>query len=419
MKNIKNLLLASGGFILSVAAINAESAGFGLYEYSARGDALGGALIARADDPSALMYNPAGITQLEGTQFLLGTAMIRPSGTVNIKGTDIGNVVKNHLVPHFYLTHQFNDNIWFGLSAGTRFGLPNSWGENWLGRFRSYEVDLKTYSAQPTIAYKFNEQFSVALGAEIIYSEVKLGRKIGSALAGSNITTPAMDLADSYLDGDGWGIGGVLGLRYQPNDRLSLGLTARSPIKINYSGDASITQTAYGKQVASMGVPIPNGKFDADASLTLPASIGLGAAYQFNDKFSLEADVVYTFWSSFDELKVETKGAGTTTETKDWENAWRVQLGAEYHLDENWTLRGGYIWDQSPIEKHADFLTFPNDRHIFSAGVGYKRDNWSVDVSYGYVMGANETFYVDKDLGNVDYKSANAHLFNISFGYSF
>ena len=55
-------------------------AGFGLYEGSARGNALGGTLVGRADDPSAIYYNPAGITQLKGTQ-IEGGATFTYSGS--------------------------------------------------------------------------------------------------------------------------------------------------------------------------------------------------------------------------------------------------------------------------------------------------------------------------------------------------
>ena len=46
--------------------------GFALYEAGARSSALAGAVVARADDLSAIFYNPAGITQLEGTQAQFG-----------------------------------------------------------------------------------------------------------------------------------------------------------------------------------------------------------------------------------------------------------------------------------------------------------------------------------------------------------
>ena len=43
---------------------------------SASAAAMGNAFVAQADDPSALHYNPAGMTQLHGFQTLFGTSLI-------------------------------------------------------------------------------------------------------------------------------------------------------------------------------------------------------------------------------------------------------------------------------------------------------------------------------------------------------
>jgi long-chain fatty acid transport protein len=77
LKSFRNALLA-GGALLFVFAGPLFAAGFALSEYSARSNALAGAPLARADDPSALAYNPAGITQLEGIHLATGMTFIMP-----------------------------------------------------------------------------------------------------------------------------------------------------------------------------------------------------------------------------------------------------------------------------------------------------------------------------------------------------
>ena len=64
-------------FVLFLST-SAFAAGFALYEGSARGNVLGAGLTATADDPSAIFYNPAGITQLKGTQTMIGLTGIYP-----------------------------------------------------------------------------------------------------------------------------------------------------------------------------------------------------------------------------------------------------------------------------------------------------------------------------------------------------
>ncbi len=90
--------------VLASAQISA-AAGFGIYEWSARGNALGGATVGRADDPSAVASNPAGITQLDGLQVLGGFTVIHP--IVDIKAGNewfTSDEDAYWIPPHFYAT---------------------------------------------------------------------------------------------------------------------------------------------------------------------------------------------------------------------------------------------------------------------------------------------------------------------------
>ncbi len=53
----------------------AFSSGFFNGAQGAKAFSLGNAFVAQADDPSAIFFNPAGIVQLEGTQFSLVPAL--------------------------------------------------------------------------------------------------------------------------------------------------------------------------------------------------------------------------------------------------------------------------------------------------------------------------------------------------------
>jgi len=48
------------GLAVALPAARLEAAGFALFEQSSKGNAMGGAYAATADDPSAMFYNPAG-----------------------------------------------------------------------------------------------------------------------------------------------------------------------------------------------------------------------------------------------------------------------------------------------------------------------------------------------------------------------
>jgi len=53
--------------LLLLSASTSFAAGFRLPEAGNKANAMGFAFTAQADNPSAIYYNPAGLTQLEGT----------------------------------------------------------------------------------------------------------------------------------------------------------------------------------------------------------------------------------------------------------------------------------------------------------------------------------------------------------------
>ena len=75
-KRILTVLLIAG---LSVAGTGlVQAAGFNIYEAGVRATALGGAFTATADDGSALFYNPAGLSFMEGSSVNLNLMSIAP-----------------------------------------------------------------------------------------------------------------------------------------------------------------------------------------------------------------------------------------------------------------------------------------------------------------------------------------------------
>ena len=69
-----------GTFLAFVAtasfSLPAFGEGFRILDQSASATAQGGAFAAQADDPSAVHYNPAAITDLPGLQMTAGTLLV-------------------------------------------------------------------------------------------------------------------------------------------------------------------------------------------------------------------------------------------------------------------------------------------------------------------------------------------------------
>src|SRR5512143_3819169 len=66
--------------VLLFAAASANAAGFRLPEAGAKAMGMGFAFTAQADDPSAIYFNPAGLTQLDGQNVMVGGTYIYEKG---------------------------------------------------------------------------------------------------------------------------------------------------------------------------------------------------------------------------------------------------------------------------------------------------------------------------------------------------
>lgn len=287
-----------------------SAAGFGIYEWSARGNALGGATVGRADDPSALASNPAGITQLDGLQVLAGFTAIHP--VLDIRTGDKWTTSDEDSLwvpPHFYATWKVNDRYSVGLGTFSRFGLGSVFDEDWEGRYNSYEAVIQSVSVNPNVAVKVTDKLSAAFGVDATYLDINLKKKLNFSSLG-----PLPD-GDADLQADGTGYGFNMALHYQPCQYAKLGLSYRSPVTMKVTGDADFSDIPSGLTGAGFFHDT-----SASGTVTLPDSFSFGVAMYPTEKLSVEVGAIYTLWSKYDELKINygsplVTSSGVTTQT--------------------------------------------------------------------------------------------------------
>jgi|GEM_PF-1298826 len=242
--------------VIAVLLVNgqARAAGYALYEFSARGDALGGAMVGRADDPSAIAYNPAGITQLPGAQVMAGMTVIAPSAEVK---TPFGTESAKDNVwfpPHAYYTQQLNDKWWFGMGLFSRFGLATEFSDDWAGRYNNYYAHIKSASLNPVLAYKVTDELSLAAGVEAMWFQFTQKKNIDPTGTNNPLNDPANDIR-SKLDGTAYAPGLTAAVHYKPLSWLAMGATYRSQMELDVQGWADFTKPG--------SVPLPPSYFDS------------------------------------------------------------------------------------------------------------------------------------------------------------
>ena len=431
MKVFRAIILAC--LLVCGSAATALAEGFALYEWSARGLGLAQGMVGRADDASAIAYNGAGITQLPGTHLMGGLAFIAPMGTLDLEqgGTSHSTTTKPRtwMAPHAYVTHQLNDQFWLGLGMFSRFGVGNSYDENWTGKYNVYDVGLQTFSVVPTIAWKINDVVSVSAGPEILYADIYIKNKIPTL----TIPNPAAWWDnDMKIQGDGWGIGAHFGLHPRFNEQWSLGLAYKSQMTLNVSGKAkfgsqgtNLLQTGVPGMIPAMHLPEARDT-DVEATVQLPDSLALGIAYKPLDNLSFEVGTIWTRWSTYNALNMYFDSGYSSINNKEWRDNWTFNASVEYKPLDWWALRAGVSHETSPVnEDHADFWMPTNGRTTLHLGTGFNWNNWTVDLAYAHIwvnsIGFGSTDAAGIRSNNISGESKNVHanLYMFSIGYSF
>ena len=417
MKKFRTIIMAC--LLVCGCAGAAMAEGFALYEWSARGLGLAQGMVGRADDASAIAYNGAGITQLPGTHMMGGLAFIAPMGTLDLTypGGSHSTTTKPRtwLAPHAYVTHQLNDQFWLGIGMFSRFGVGNSYDENWVGKYNVYDVGLQTFSVVPTIAWKINDVVSVSAGPELLYADIYIKNKIPTLTLWDN---------DMKIQGNGWGLGAHFGLHLRFNEQWSLGLAYKSQMTLKVNGKAKFgTQTA---NALTARQHLPEARdTDVEAKVQLPDSLALGIAWKPLDNLSFEVGTIWTRWSTYNALNMYFDSGYSSINNKEWRDNWTFNASVEYKPLDWWTLRAGVSHETSPVkEEHVDFWMPTNGRTTLHLGTGFNWDNWTVDLAYAHIW-VNSIGYGSTDASGIqgrvsgESKNVHANLYMFSIGYSF
>ncbi len=103
---------------------------------------------------------------------------------------------------------------------------------------------------------------------------------------------------------------------------------------------------------------------------------------------TLMAEYNWYGWSSFKEIRVKQAGQGDQVVTQNYQDTFSVAVGAQYKLNEEWTVRSGFQYDETPtVDGFRSTRTPDGDRYWLSAGLSYDvSDNFTVDVAYTHVF---------------------------------
>lgn len=415
----ETLLVAS-----SLALGSSFGAGFGLYEASARGNALGGTLVGSTKDASAVYYNPANMTEMTNVSVMVGSTFVWLYSDVTVDGRSERNMNPGlFCIPSVFVTTPVWDDLHFGLGAYCENGLGTRYGTDWTLAGDTTETTLMQFTLNPNLAYKITDWWSVAAGLKMSYITFNNKKR-------PHHGTPGYDLM-SELDGDDISMGYNFGTTFrlmesQDYGRLALGVVYRSQIKHNIKGDFDINGTVTHPLLGQVPYAAAGGDTHSDASarLTLPQSLTAGLNWDSpNEKWHAGFATTWTQWSSVDTISFKIP-ARTPTGARssfdlplEWDDVWRFSVGLEYDVTDDFSLRCGYVYDMDPSSEDRGTTMLPGgDRNILGLGAGYYIwRSLRLDVGYNLVMMDEGERWITVNKGSVDERR---HFFDTSNSYS-
>lgn len=384
--------------------------------HGARAAGMGVAFTGLADDPSAIMHNPAGLAQVKGTNIYSGVTALIPSAEYTSPSGESEETDFNVFYPpHLYMSSDFDmETVVLGLGIFSPFGIGGgSWSEDGLTKYVSTESTMTTLSVNPTLAWQVTPKLSIGFGVFYLHSFNTAEKMIDQSTIGAADGKFSLD-----ADGGGWGYN--LGILVAPFEKLSFGFAFRSHVNVDQKGDVELENIAPALQPLFGGSQY---KTTVETSVDFPESVSFGIAYKPINSLTLAFDVEWLNWSRFDhqtlDFEQEVPGAAFSDMVIDyeWQDQWFIKFGLEYVLNEKFAVRTGYAFIKTQVPDHTLSPAFPDeDGHNIHIGLGYKIGKWTVDGFF--IAEIYENRKVNNDILSGEYKNTT-HFIGLSLGYKF
>ncbi|HEY1660931.1 MAG TPA: outer membrane protein transport protein [Verrucomicrobiae bacterium] len=363
---LNRIFVATAIFILSAASVWANA--FRLPNQDPEAIARGDAFTATADDPSAIYYNPAGITQLPGEQISIGAYIISADSKFSSPSGNAKTDTTPQPVPQLYATYTLtNLPLSFGLGVYAPYGLSVNWGNNTPFNSIAEKGSLEYVCVNPVAAWKVSKTLSVAIGPNFNFSQVGLQNALFFS-PGNRFN----------FTGEGWDIGYNAGILWQPDPMWSFGLNYRSGTEITYRGRAG----------QNFGPPFAT-SVNSSATLHFPKYVTGGISFRPTANWNFEFDLDWSQWDVDKSATFSATPFGPQTLTFNFQDSFIFEFGATRQLWNGYFASVGYMYSENSCPS-TTYNPLIDDADLSLGGVGFghhgKRIDWMAAFQFAYAQ---------------------------------
>ena len=361
----------------------AVAGGYIIPHQTARGLALSNAVTAGVNDASAVYYNPAALSEVQGENLLGSGTYVNLQNSVENSGRKSTNKHDDNFLASFFANYHIpGSDFTLGIGTYAPFGLVTKYDSDAFTRFAAINTELKTIYVTPALSWNPSNYFSLGAGLSFVHASAAFSRALCldpisfcTQPLGLEGTVRLTDTANAFAYN--------LGLLVKPTDNLKFGFSYRSRVDLRFDN-------ADAKFRGSFSIPTVKANV---SPLPLPPVIDVGLFWQITPTWGAEFVYEYTRWSEFQNFAVTLSPTPIFLPLgvpipgfklpEDWRNTSTIRFGSYYALNKNWELRGGMALEQTPVPNKTLSPAIPDANKLtLNAGVGYKWEKFSVDLGY-------------------------------------
>lgn len=343
------------------------AAGFALPEQNARSTAMAGTGAASSEGAAGIFYNPAAIAFEDGIAAEASLVMLLPMLNAQVGRDEFASARSLNFAPTVFVEAPVTERLYLGLGAFSSFGARVSWPSDFPGRFDGSRSSLTTYTVNPIVSFRLNDEIGIGAGFDVVRAAVELDRQLDFASAEGS----------RKLGAGTFGFGGNVGVEVRMLSRqLRVGANYRSATTLSFAGTAAFDVP-----------PELEAKLrdqDIRTTFVLPHVLSAGAGYQLNPRTLVTFELTYTTWSALRSIDLDFDDDSLDESLRrDWTNTFALKAALEHRVSRELTLRVGAGFDQTPSPDDTTSPSLPDaSRMLGSVGAGYRVGNFGVDLGY-------------------------------------
>ncbi len=429
---------ADGTAVDPVGRTTARAGGLEIPGQGARSISRGAAIVALADDLTAMMNNPGGLSKLSGWHITLSyTGKYAPISFTRAPSGMEDNFAQPHpgdplakvedaspLDPAGgFLGVAYGLDDWtfglgvYGTNSVAKMEFPVNGGQRYL--MTSRELLLLYY----TLAVAYGQD-DWGVGVTLQWAHLPVS-KFTQVVDNNEGTAPQgpyynpRDLEVTLDMSDPGAFTANLGGWYRPIDAIEIGLSARLiPVKLSPSGPIELTAIEGIDFAGKDGVTVKSKDATANLDIELPITVHGGIRYRHmvgdRELFDIELDYRYENWAVLERYEIDLEGQVVieglldkpketdlhdTSLEKRWADTHSVRLGGTYNVvDEHvWVSAGGF-WESAAAPQNYSNIDFsPFER--FGVGGGIRISGYGLDFTLAAQHIFSEAREVDELFG--------------------